>query len=59
MLSLLILVLILGLIGWAILAVLDTWGAPPIARTVTIVVLVVILLCVVAHAFGVVDPMLR
>jgi hypothetical protein len=44
--------LVLALVGWLVLHVLALWGAPPIARTVVVVVLCLILLVWLANTLG-------
>lgn len=59
MLTLLVLLVVLALIGWAARAVLTGLGAPQWLQTVVIVIFLVIAVVIVANAFGVATPGLR
>lgn len=59
MLTLLVLLVILGLVGWGARAVMAGLGAPPWLQTVVLVIFLVIGVILVAQAFGIATPSLR
>lgn len=59
MLTLLVMLVVLGLIGWGARAVLAGMHAPDWLQTVVVVVLLIVAVVLVANAFGIATPALR
>lgn len=56
LLSLLVILVVLGLVGWGARAVLAGLSAPPWLQTVVVVILLVFAVVLVAQAFGIPTP---
>ena len=56
MLTLLVALVVLALIAWGARAVLTGLGAPPWLQTVVLVLVLIVAVVMVAHAFGVPTP---